>query len=203
MNRRTVLPRSFYAREDPVEVAVDLLGKILRVDTGKGVCAVRIVETEAYGGPKDRASHAWRGRTPRNESMFGHPGTAYVYLCYGIHRMFNVVTGPKDVPAAVLIRGGEPLEGRAIMAKRRNHPPEDFRLTAGPGALTSALGIRMGWDRTDLVCGPIRIEDDGMTISPARIEPRPRVGVNYAGPAAKFRWRFSVRDNPWVSRSRS
>jgi len=198
-----ILPRSFYERENPVEVAIDLLGKIVRVDQGRGGCAARIVEAEAYGGFKDRASHAWRGRTPRNESMFGRPGTAYIYLCYGIHRMFNVVTAPKDVPAAVLIRGVEPIEGRALMARRRKWPPSDFRLTAGPGVLTAALGIRMEWDRTDLVCGPIRIEDDGVRISSAQTQRRPRVGVNYAGPAAEFRWRFSVRGNPWVSRSRS
>ena len=186
-----------------MEVALDLLGKILRVDSGKGACAARIVEVEAYGGARDRASHAWRARTARNESMFGQPGTAYVYLCYGIHRMFNVVTAPEDVPAAVLIRGVEPLEGRLLMAKRRKLSTDDFRITAGPGALTAALGIRMAWDRSDLVCGPIRIEDDGMKIASNRIQKRPRVGVNYAGPAAKFRWRFSLRDNPWVSRSRS
>ena len=203
MSRRNILPRAFYEREDPVEVALDLLGKILRVDSGKGVCAARIVEVEAYGGARDRASHAWRGRTARNESMFGQPGTAYVYLCYGIHRMFNVVTAPENVPAAVLIRGVEPVEGRPLMAKRRKLSTGDFRITAGPGALTAALGIRMAWDRSDLVCGPIRIEDDGMEIASNRIQKRPRVGVNYAGPAAKFRWRFSLRDNPWVSRSRS
>ena len=198
-----ILPRAFYVREDPVEVAVDLLGKILRVDGNRGTCAARIVEAEAYGGPKDRASHAWRGRTPRNESMFGPPGTAYIYLCYGIHRMFNVVTAPEDVPAAVLIRGVEPIEGHATMGRRRQLQPDDFRMTAGPGALTAALGIRMEWDRTDLVCGPIRIEDDGMRIHPGQIQKRPRVGVNYAGPAARFPWRFSLRGNPWVSRSRS
>ena len=203
MSRAKVLPRSFYEREDPVEVAIDLLGKILRVENGRGACAARIVEVEAYGGPKDRASHAWRGRTPRNESMFGKPGTAYVYLCYGLHRMFNVVMAPENVPAAVLIRGVEPIEGQGLMAKRRRLSPKDFRLSAGPGALTEALGIRMEWDRTDLVCGPIRIEDDGVRFSSARIQRRPRVGVNYAGPAARFPWRFSLRDNPWVSRSRS
>ena len=203
MSRPKILPRSFYEREDPVEVAIDLLGKIVRVDHGKSACAARIVEAEAYGGPKDRASHAWRGRTPRNEAMFGKPGTAYVYLCYGIHRMFNVVTAPENVPSAVLVRAVEPIKGREFMARQRKLPPDDFRMTAGPGALTSALGIRMEWDRTDLVCGPIRIEDDGMRFFSAQIQKRPRVGVNYAGPAAKFRWRFSVRDNPWVSRSRS
>jgi len=203
VSQKNVLPRSFYEREDPVEVAMDLLGKILRVRAGKGGCAGRIVEAEAYGGSKDRASHAWRGRTARNESMFGPPGTAYVYLCYGMHRMFNVVTAPEDVPAAVLVRAVEPVEGIAIMARRRKLMPGDFRLTAGPGALTAALGIRMDWDRTDLVCGPVRIEDDGMRLASSRIQRRPRVGVNYAGPAARFPWRFSIRDNPWVSRSRS
>jgi len=203
VSRGKVLPRSFYEREDPVVVAMDLIGKILHIGSGQGGCAARIVETEAYGGPKDRASHAWRGRTSRNASMFGPPGTAYVYLCYGIHRMFNVVTAPKDIPAAVLIRGVEPIKGATIMAKRRKLPAGDFRLTAGPGALSAALGIRMEWDRTDLVCGPIRIEDDGMRISSGQIQRRPRVGVNYAGPAARFPWRFSIRGNPWVSRSRS
>ena len=173
------------------------------METSQGGCAARIVETEAYGGPKDRASHAWRGRTPRNESMFGKPGTAYVYLCYGIHRMLNVVTAPENVPAAVLIRGVEPIEGTEHMARRRKLDPGDFRLTAGPGALSAALGIRMEWDRSDLVCGPIRIEDDGMRIAASKIQQRPRVGVSYAGPAARFPWRFSIRDNPWVSRSRS
>ena len=201
--KRKVLPRSFYERENPVEVALDLLGKILRVDGRAGRCAARIVEAEAYGGPKDRASHAWRGRTARNESIFGSPGTAYVYLCYGIHRMFNVVTAPKDVPAAVLIRGVEPVEGAEVMARRRQLAYGDPRISAGPGALTAALGIRMDWDRSDLVRGPIRIEDDGMRVASSQILQRPRVGVNYAGPAAKFRWRFSIRKNPWVSPSRT
>ena len=198
-----VLPRSFYEREDPVEVAVDLLGKILRVDGAAGSCAGRIVEAEAYGGPKDRASHAWRGRTARNESMFGPPGTAYVYLCYGIHRMFNVVTAPEGVPAAVLIRGVEPVRGAEVMARRRKLSQGNPRISAGPGALTAALGIRMEWDRSDLVRGPIRIEDDGMHVAFSQIVRRPRVGVNYAGPAAKFRWRFSIRHHPWVSPSQT
>ena len=141
MNR--ILQRSFYQNKNPVLVARGLLGKIIRV-TRNG-CAARIVETEAYGGSLDRASHAWRGRTERNESMFGRPGTAYIYLCYGIHRMMNVVTAPEGVAAAVLIRGVEPLEEVKQMARRRGVPASEFRLTAGPGALTQALGIRMDW----------------------------------------------------------
>ena len=185
-------------------VARDLLGKILRVKSSKGMeCAARIVETEAYGGARDRASHAWKGRTSRNESMFGSPGTAYLYLCYGIHRMFNVVTAPEGVAAAVLIRGVEPLEGVETMAHRRKLRVGDVRVTAGPGALTQALGIRLEWDGCDLVRGPIRIEDDGVRFSNAQILRRRRVGVNYAGTAARFPWRFSVRDNPWVSRAQA
>ena len=200
---RQVVPRSFYSDPNPVKVARGLLGKIVRVKGKSGDCAARIVETEAYGGTLDRASHAWRGRTERNESMFGRPGTAYIYLCYGIHRMINVVTAPEGVAAAVLIRGVEPLEGIEKMARRRGVPASEFRLTAGPGALTQALGISMKWDRCDLVCGPISIEDDGVKVPKAKIETGRRVGVNYAGPAARFPWRFWIRGNRWVSRARA
>ena len=199
MNR--ILPRSFYENKNPVLVARRLLGKIIRV-TRDG-CAARIVETEAYGGSLDRASHAWKGKTARNESMFGRPGTAYVYLCYGIHRMMNVVTAPEGVAAAVLIRAVEPLEGVEKMARRRGVSASEFRLTAGPGALTQALGICMDWCGSDLVCGPISIEDDGVKVPKGKIETSRRVGVNYAGPAARFPWRFWIRGNRWVSRARA
>lgn len=197
------MPRSFYAGKDPVRIARGLLGKVVWVRAKEGDCAGRIVETEAYGGAQDRASHAWRGKTKRNESMFGRPGTAYIYLCYGIHRMFNVVTAPEGVAAAVLIRGVEPLEGVEKMARRRGVSASEFRLTAGPGALTQALGISMKWDRCDLVCGPISIEDDGVKVPKGKIETGRRVGVNYAGPAARFPWRFSIRGSPWVSRAQA
>ncbi len=200
---RRIVPRSFYSGPNPVKVARGLLGKIVRVKGKSGDCAARIVETEAYGGAQDRASHAWKGRTARNESMFGRPGTAYIYLCYGIHRMMNVVTAPEGVAAAVLIRAVEPLEGVEQMARRRGVPASEFRLTAGPGALTQALGISMKWDRSDLVCGPISIEDDGVKVPKAKIETGRRVGVNYAGPAARFPWRFWVRGNRWVSLARA
>jgi DNA-3-methyladenine glycosylase len=135
--------------------------------------------------------------------MFGPPGTAYVYLCYGMHRMMNVVTAPEGVAAAVLIRGVEPVEGHERMARRRKHAPMDPRVAAGPGALTQALGIKLGWDGCDLVSGPIRIEDDGMRFKGSQIQRGRRVGVNYAGTAARFPWRFSVRGNPWVSRAKA
>ena len=200
---RQVVPRHFYSDPNPVKVARGLLGKIVRVKGKSGDCAARIVETEAYGGAQDRASHAWRGRTRRNESMFGAPGTAYVYLCYGIHRMFNVVTGPTGWPAAVLIRGVEPMEGAERMARRRGVSVDDFRLSAGPGALTEAMGIESDADRCDLVSGSIRIEDDGVRYPRTKIQAGRRVGVSYAGQAANFLWRFSVRRNPWVSRAQA
>jgi DNA-3-methyladenine glycosylase len=112
----------------------------------------------------------------------------------------NVVTAPEGIAAAVLIRGVEPLQGLERMTGRRGVPASEFRLTAGPGALTRALGISMRLDRCDLVCGPIRIEDDGMRIPGKKIEKGTRVGVGYAGPAANFPWRFWIRGNPWVSR---
>ena len=200
---RRTLSKAFYSKKNPVCVAKQLLGKVLWVRGKGGFCRARIVETEAYGGSLDRASHAWRGRTRRNESMFGAPGTAYVYLCYGIHRMFNVVTGPTGWPAAVLIRGVEPMEGVDRMARRRGVSVDDFRLSSGPGALTEAMGIESDADRCDLVSGPIRIEDDGVRYPRTKIQAGRRVGVSYAGPAAFFPWRFSVRGNPWVSRARA
>ena len=200
---RRTLPKAFYSKKNPVCVAKQLLGKVLWVRGKGGFCRARIVETEAYGGSLDRASHAWRGRTNRNESMFGAPGTAYVYLCYGVHRMFNVVTGPTGWPAAVLIRGVEPMEGAERMARRRGVSVDDFRLSAGPGALTEAMGIESYADRCDLVSGPIRIEDDGVRYPRTKIQAGRRVGVSYAGLAAFFPWRFSVRGNPWVSRARA
>jgi len=200
---RRTLPKSFYSEKNPVRVAKRLLGKVLWVRSKGGHCRARIVETEAYGGRLDRASHAWRSRTIRNESMFGAPGTAYVYLCYGVHRMFNVVTGPAGWPAAVLIRGVEPIEGVERMARRRGISANNFRLSSGPGALTEAMGIKSRADRCNLVSGPIRIEDDGVRYPRTKIQAGRRVGVSYAGPAAHFRWRFSVRSNPWVSRAQA
>ena len=117
--------------------------------------------------------------------------------------MMNVVTAPEGVAAAVLIRAVEPLEGVEKMARRRGVSELEFRLTAGPGALTQALGISMKLDPCDLVCGPIRIEDDGMRIPKVKIEEGRRVGVSYAGPAARFPWRFWIQGNRWVSRARA
>ena len=179
------LPRQFYGR-DAQAVARDLLGTvILRRRDGIEQLA-RIVETEAYLGPHDLAAHSARGRTARTEVMFGPPGHAYVYLIYGIHHCFNVVTGPAGEAAAVLIRAVEPL---ANVTER----------TSGPGLLCRALGIDRHLNGTDLLGNDIRI------VAPARrarttVVRRPRIGVDYAGRWARRLLRFYIRGNDWVSR---
>src|SRR6476646_3794318 len=136
------LPLNFYERTDVVEIAKDLLGKILVTDFDDCVTAGRIVETEAYVALIDKASHSFGGkRTARNEHMYAPAGTAYVYICYGMHQMFNIVTNEKNIPDAVLIRAVEPLTGIDIMLKRTGKPKLDYTLTKGPGNVGKALGI--------------------------------------------------------------
>jgi DNA-3-methyladenine glycosylase len=138
------LKRSFYTRDNVVAVARELLGKFLITRIDGVLTSGMITETEAYGGISDRASHAYNGRrTNRTEIMFAEGGTAYVYLCYGIHHLFNVVTHKKDTPHAILIRAIEPVEGIDIMVERRKKERLDFSLTSGPGALSQALGIHV------------------------------------------------------------
>lgn len=187
---RMVLDRSFYMRSDVVRIARDLLGKVIVTDLDGGRTAGVITETEAYAGVGDRASHAFGGRrTPRNTHMYAVGGTAYVYLCYGIHHLFNVVTHREGVPHAVLIRAIDPLEGHGLMAQRRAPSPPT---TNGPGTLSQALGILTRHSGGDLLSGPIRIEDHGMRIASSRIIAGPRVGVDYAGKDALLPYRFRV-----------
>jgi DNA-3-methyladenine glycosylase len=193
------LPRGFYTRADVLEVARDLLGRILVVPTRGGTRAAgRIVETEAYRGPEDRASHAWAGRrTRRTETMYALGGTAYVYFVYGMYHQFNVVTGAADVPHAVLIRALEPLEGLGLMRRRRPSRP-DARLAAGRGALL-ALGIDRSFDGVDLLGARVWLEEGPPPA--AAVARGPRVGIDYAGAWAARPWRFWLRGNPHVSRS--
>ena len=136
------LPLNFYKRKDVVAIARELLGKIVVTNFDGIKTSGRIVEAEAYVAHVDKASHAFGGRrTAKNEHMYAHPGTAYVYICYGMHQMFNIVTNEKDIPDAVLIRGIEPLEGIDMMLKRTGKPSLDFTLTKGPGNVGKALGI--------------------------------------------------------------
>lgn len=194
------LPREFYTRSDVLEVARDLLGKKLVVPNRSGVrVAGLIVETEAYRGPEDRASHAYNGRrTVRTETMYGRGGTAYVYFVYGMYNQFNVVTNAEDVPHAILVRAVEPSEGLDIMRRRRRGRSE-YELTSGPGRLCLALGIDRQLDKADLLGERVWIEE-GVSISPRQVARGPRIGIDYAEEWIKKPWRFWIKDNPFVSR---
>lgn len=196
------LEADFYQREDVVAVSKDLLGKYLVTEFEGGRTAGRIVETEAYRGPDDKACHAHRNRyTERTKIMFAPGGHAYVYLCYGIHHLFNVVTAVEGMPHAVLIRAVEPVENIELMLQRRGMSKLKPNLTAGPGVLSRALGIttqHSGLSLTDPQNG-IWIEDRGYDIFEKLIIASPRVGVDYAEECALWPWRFRVRDSRWTS----
>lgn len=190
-----MLPRSFYTREDVVRIARELIGKTLCSDVDGSTCRVTITETEAYAGVGDRASHAYGGRrTARTEPMFAEGGCAYVYLCYGIHHLFNVVTGPAGNPHAVLIRGGTPLEGLDTMLERRGRRHPDRTLLNGPGTLAQALGITTALTGTSLSGPTVWLEDGSDGSAPAAIRAGPRIGVDYAGEDAGRPWRFVATD---------
>ena len=199
------LSLDFYKRKDVVAIAKELIGKIV-VTKFKGLTTSgRIVETEAYVAHVDKASHAFGGRrTSRNEHMYAHAGTAYVYICYGMHQMFNIVTNDKDIPDAVLIRAIEPLEGVDIMLQRTGKPKLDFTLTKGPGNVGKALGIfkkHSGLHLLDDECDSDRIYlvDDGFKLKQNEIGISGRIGVASAGADALLPYRFYVRGNKFVS----
>jgi DNA-3-methyladenine glycosylase len=196
----TPLPPAFYRRADVVQIAKDLLGKVLITNIDGGLCMARVVETEAYCGATDRACHAHLNRrTKRTEVMFAAGGVAYVYLCYGIHALFNVVTNAEGFADAVLVRAVEPIYNIELMMKRRGiYKPDDHRLTAGPGALTKAMGITTTHYGLSLQGSEIWIAD-GETIDSQQIISSPRVGVDYAGEDALLPWRFRIAGNRWCS----
>lgn len=194
--RMQSLPKSFYNRPT-LEVARDLLGCELFVKDGSLTCVGRLVEVEAYIGEEDPACHAHRGPTPRNQVMYGHPGHAYVYFTYGHHWMLNFVTEKKGFPAAVLIRGIQPLEGVPAM-RRRRHVGRDFDLTNGPGKLTAALRIT-GDDNGESLLGPRFLVTPGRSTGTERIVTGGRIGVNEGHERP---WRFFYDGNPWVSKFR-
>jgi DNA-3-methyladenine glycosylase len=191
---------SFYQRRNVVKIAKELLGKIL-VTNWKGiVTSGRIVECEAYAGVIDKASHASGGRrTARNEIMYGGGGYAYVYLCYGIHHLFNVVTNSKEIPHAILIRALDPIEGIEEMLLRTNKKKLDHTLTRGPGNVSKALGISTKHTGTLLLGEKIFIADDGVKFSNKLVAESPRIGVDYAGNDALLPYRFYIKGNPFVS----
>ena len=194
------LPQSFYERDDVVTISIDLIGKILVTNFEGKLTAGRIVETEAYNGIVDKASHAWNGRrTNRTEIMYAHGGVAYVYLCYGIHHLFNVVTNVQDTPNAVLIRAVEPVEGIDIMLERTGKIKAGYDLTRGPGNVSKALGIYTKHTGHDLSSSELFIADDKFRYDPSQIIATPRIGVDYAAEDALLPYRFIVKNNLYVS----
>lgn len=194
------LGKEFYQGDDVVRIAKELLGKIL-VTRWNGIeTSGRIVETEAYEGVNDKASHAFGGRrTKRNEIMYEDGGVVYVYLCYGIHHLFNVVTNVKDIPHAVLIRALEPIKGINKMLVRTGKKTIDTTLTKGPGNLAKALGILTDHSGFSLHSKSLHIISDDFEYSRSEIGSSPRIGVDYAGKDALLPYRFYVKGNLYVS----
>jgi DNA-3-methyladenine glycosylase len=188
---------AWFDRPSP-ELAIDLLGSRLVHDSPEGTVGGRIVEVEAYRGPEDLAAHSARGRTPRNDVMFGPPGHLYVYLIYGLHHCMNVVAGPGDKPEAVLIRALAIDEGVELARRRRGPRIADRRLAAGPGNVGQALGVDRTLNGVDLIAGPVRVEPRKSL--PPGVSRGPRVGVAYAGGWASRPLRFWISDDPHVSR---
>ena len=197
------LPRSFYLRHDVVKIAKELLGKILVTNWNNEYTSGRIVETEAYAGEKDRASHAFRGKTPRTSVMFEEGGTAYVYLCYGIHEMFNIVTNKNGVPHAILIRAVEPIEGVDIMMRRTGKKVFNETLTRGPGNVGKAFGFHRSQCGLLLQSDELFIADDGYKADKKLIIASPRIGVDYAGEDALLDYRLYIKGNKFVSGKRN
>ena len=188
----------FYKKQDVVSIAKELLGKIIVTKFEGVTTSGRIVETEAYIGLTDKASHSFGGkRTARNEHMYAAAGTAYVYICYGMHHLFNVVTNEKNIPDAVLIRAVEPLQGIDTMLKRTNKKTLDNTLTKGPGNVGKALGISKDHSGLNLSGNKIFICED--KLAGALIGSSKRIGVESAGSAALLPYRFYVKGNKFVS----
>jgi DNA-3-methyladenine glycosylase len=194
------LSPSYYQQTDTLGLAHDLLGKVLVTRFEGQLTSGRIVETEAYLGTDDRACHAYGGRrTARTEVMFAAGGVAYVYLCYGVHHLFNVITHQAGEPHAVLIRGIEPLEGIEVMLARRGATVVKPALCAGPGALSQAMGIHTAHTGLQLDGEEIYLEDRGLSYAEVEVVRSPRVGVGYAKEDALLPYRFRMIGNPWTS----
>ena len=193
------LPQSFYLRNDVVKIAKELLGKVLVTNWNDEYTSGRIVETEAYAGEKDKASHASKGRTARTKIMFNEGGKAYVYLCYGVHQMFNIVTNKEGIPDAILIRAVEPIDGINIMLKRTGKKKFDETLTKGPGNVGKAFGFHTSQCGLLLNSDELFIADDGFKVSKEMIGTSPRIGVDYAGKHAEWHYRFFLKGIKFVS----
>jgi DNA-3-methyladenine glycosylase len=192
---KDVLPRSFFDR--PVlEVAPDLLGRLVVHDTPEGVVTARLTEVEAYDGPNDPGSHAFRGRSKRNGTMFGPPGHVYVYFTYGMHYCMNLVCGPPGTPTGILLRAAEIVDGLDVARKRRPAAKNDRDLARGPARLVEALGVTRTDDGADICgIGPLLVLH-GAPPAKERIRTGPRVGLR---DAPDFPWRFWIDADATVS----
>jgi DNA-3-methyladenine glycosylase len=187
------IEKEFYLRDDVVKISREVLGKVLCTNIDGLYTSGIITETEAYMGAIDKASHAYMNRrTRRTEVMFGEGGVAYVYLCYGIHYLFNIVTHRVETPHAILVRAIKPLEGIEIMMQRRKAKKLTDRMTTGPGTVTQALGITTRHTGVDLAGDLIWLEDRGIKVKQKDIIAGPRVGIDYAEEDALLPYRFRI-----------
>jgi DNA-3-methyladenine glycosylase len=194
------LPKAFYERTDVVAITKELLGKVLVSDFENQLTAGRIVEAEAYNGPYDKAAHSYNNRrTRRTEVMYKSGGVAYIYLCYGIHQMFNIVTNLQDAPNAILIRALEPLAGIDIMLARTKKSKASYDLTRGPGNVAKALGLHTSQSGMSLQSDELYLAYDGIKYEEEKVIATPRVGVDYAAEDALLPYRFIVKDSKYVS----
>lgn len=194
------LPLSFYERDDVVRIAKELLGKVLCTNVDGSVTKGIIVETEAYNGRTDKACHAYfAGRTNRTKIMYSRGGLSYVYLCYGIHHLFNIVTNIEGLADAVLIRAIDPQEGVDEILGRRKKTKLERSVGGGPGILSQALGITTHHNGIDLLGDVIWVEDHQKIISQDQIVASSRVGVDYAEEDALLPWRFRIKGNSYTS----
>ncbi len=204
------LPVSFYTRKDVVQISQELLGKYFYSHINGEWTGGIIVETEAYHGANDKACHAYPNkRTKRTETLYQEGGIAYVYLCYGIHSMLNIVTNEKEVADAILIRAIEPTTGIEIIKRRRKMTTVKPQLTAGPGCLTKALAITCEHDRFSLAGSTFYLTDHCLESQTSSIEYKsqqiiasPRVGIDYAEEHALLPWRFRIKNNRWTSKAK-
>jgi DNA-3-methyladenine glycosylase len=195
------LPAVFYQRANVVRIARELLGKLLVTRFHGQLTSGRIVEVEAYNGVADKAAHSYGGRrTKRTEVMYAAGGVAYVYLIYGLHHLFNVVTNVQHEPHAILIRAIEPVEGIAVMLQRMKKEKADHSVGRGPGNVSKALGIHTRDTGTSLLGDTIFIASDGTRIPSSRIVTTTRIGVDYAAEDALLPYRFYVKGSPYVTK---
>ena len=200
----SILSKDYYQTSNAIKLAKDLLGKVISSEIDNKLCSGRIVETEAYMAPEDKASHAYgMKRTKRTETMFLSGGRSYVYLCYGMYHLFNIVSGKADVPHAILVSAIEPLQGIDQMLKRRGMLNLLPNVSNGPGKLSQALGITKKDNDIDLAKGKrIWISDDGIRFKIKETIASPRVNIGYAQEYISKPWRFRVMNSKWTSRAK-